>query len=48
MKDSQFGPTYGGGIKINLMNNQALQLDYSRRTAGLLGDLSSYTISIGF
>ena len=42
MKDSQFGPTYGGGIKINLMNNQALQLDYSRRTAGLLGDQCLY------
>ena len=48
MKDSQFGPTYGGGVKINLMNNQVVQLDYSRRTAGLLGDLSSYTISVGF
>ena len=30
------------------MNNQVVQLDYSRRTVGLLGDLSSYTISIGF
>ena len=48
MTDSQFGSTYGGGIKINLMSNQVVQLDYSREAFGLLGDLSSYTISIGF
>ena len=48
MNDSEYGPTFGGGLKINLMNNQVVQLDYSRRTVGLLGDLSSYTISVGF
>lgn len=48
MTDSQFGMTYGGGLKINLLNNQTVQLDYSHRSMGLLGGLSSYTISIGF
>mgnify|MGYP001984986773 CR=1 FL=1 len=48
MVDSQFGMTYGAGIKLNLMNNQTLQFDYSQRTMGLLGDISSYTIGIGF
>ena len=48
MADSQFGMTYGAGLMINLMNNQTIQFDYSQRTMGLLGDISSYTVSIGF
>jgi len=48
MTDSQFGMTYGAGLMINLMNNQTIQFDYSQRTMGLLGDISSYTVSIGF
>ena len=48
MTDSQFGMTYGAGIKLNLINNQTLQFDYSQRSMGLLGDISSYTISLGF
>ena len=48
MTDSQFGMTYGAGIKLNLINNQTLQFDYSQKSMGLLGDISSYTISLGF
>ena len=48
MVDSQFGMTLGGGLKINLMNNQSIQLDYSHRTMGVFGDLSSYTVSFSF
>ena len=48
MVDSQFGMTIGGGLKINLMNNQYIQLDYSHRTMGVFGDLSSYTVSFSF
>ena len=48
MVDSQFGMTLGGGLKINLMNNQYIQLDYSHRTMGVFGDLSSYTVSFSF
>ena len=40
--------TLGGGLKINLMNNQYIQLDYSHRTMGVFGDLSSYTVSFSF
>ena len=48
MTDSQFGMTFGGGLKINLMSNQSIQLDYSHRTMGVFGDLSSYTVSFSF
>ena len=48
MVDSQFGMTLGGGLKINLMNKQYIQLDYSHRTMGVFGDLSSYTVSFSF
>ena len=48
MPDSQFGMTYGGGFKMNLIRNQIIQVDYAYRSMGIFGGLNSYTISIGF
>jgi|TARA_B110000263_G_scaffold225975_1_gene217302 hypothetical protein len=48
MPDSQFGMTYGGGLKMNLIGNQTIQIDYAHRSMGIFGGLNSYTISIGF
>ena len=48
MPDSQFGMTYGGGLKINLMGNQSFQIDYAHRSMDIFGGLNSYTISIAF
>ena len=48
MPDSQFGMTYGGGLKTNLMGNQSFQIDYAHRSMGIFGGLNSYTISIAF
>jgi len=45
--DSEFGLTYGVGLRINLMHNQVIQFDFAHRSMGLFGDLNSYTISIG-
>ena len=45
--DSEFGLTYGVGLRINLMHNQDIQFDFAHRSMGLFGNLNSYTISIG-
>ena len=47
MVDSQFGMTLGGGLKINLMNNQYIN-SITSITMGVFGDLSSYTVSFSF
>jgi len=47
IKDSQYGMTYGGGIKLFMMGNRSLQIDYAHRSMEIFGNLSSYTISFG-
>jgi hypothetical protein len=48
MEDSPYGLTFGGGLKLKLMNNYGLGLDYSVRDFGDLGQLHSYSTSIIF
>ncbi|MDD9931616.1 MAG: PorV/PorQ family protein [Candidatus Marinimicrobia bacterium] len=48
LDDSEFGLTYGGGVKINIINNQVIQMDYSFKSIGILGDIKSYTVSFNF
>jgi hypothetical protein len=47
IKDSQYGMTYGGGIKLFMIGNRSLQIDYAHRSMEIFGNLSSYTISFG-
>ncbi len=46
MEDSEYGPTFGGGVLINLMNNFGLRMDYCYKDIGVLGNFHSY--SFGF
>ena len=46
MEDSEYGPTFGGGLNLKFMQNFGLRLDYCYKDIGLLGNIHSY--SIGF
>jgi len=48
MEDSEYGPTFGGGLLMNLMGNVGLRLDYAYKSVGLLGNFHSYTCGITF
>ena len=46
MNESIYGATFGGGIKINMMGNTALKVDYAFRDIGVLGNVHVYTFGI--
>ena len=48
MIESQYGATFGAGLKYILMNNLAMRIDYSYRDIGLLGKMHAYTFSVLF
>ncbi len=48
MDYSQYGATFGAGLKVNLMGNQGLVIDYSRNSLRTLGDISAFTVSFVF
>jgi len=48
MEDSEYGPTFGGGVFMNMLGNVGLRLDYSYKSMGLLGNFHSYTCGITF
>jgi len=48
MEDSEYGPTFGGGLFLNLMGNVGLRIDYAYKSVGLLGNFHSYTCGITF
>jgi len=48
LEDSQYGLSLGGGIILNFFGNKAIKMDYAVRDIGILGDVSSYSISMLF
>ncbi|MDZ7260656.1 MAG: PorV/PorQ family protein [candidate division KSB1 bacterium] len=48
MVDSEYGLTFGFGLLLYVMNNNALKLDYAFRDIGVLGKMHSYTLSLTF
>ncbi len=48
MEDSEYGPTFGGGILMNLMGNVGLRIDYAYKSIGMLGNFHSYTCGVTF
>ncbi|MBN1464441.1 PorV/PorQ family protein [candidate division KSB1 bacterium] len=48
MQDSEFGPTFGGGLLLNLMGNVGLRIDYAYKSVGMLGNFHSYTCGVTF
>jgi opacity protein-like surface antigen len=48
LDDSNYGTTYGFGLKIFMMNNTALKINYSYRQFEKLPDLHGYSLGIVF
>jgi len=46
MDESQFGETFGVGVKMWLAPNSAVKIDYSFQTIGVFGSIHS--TSVGF
>ncbi len=48
MEDTEYGPSFGAGLKYTMMNNLAFRVDYAFRDIGILGSTHSYTFSFMF
>ncbi|NQU66353.1 MAG: PorV/PorQ family protein [Candidatus Marinimicrobia bacterium] len=48
MVDSEYGLTFGGGIKMRFAGNQNVIIDYSYKTMGRLGNVHLYTVGLEF
>jgi len=48
LDNSQYGMTYGGGLLLNMMNNNAVKIDYAYRNTGVFGYMHTYSIGIIF
>ena len=48
LKDSEYGLTYGGGLRIYLSDFNFFDLDYTYKTMGVLGDVHLYTFKFSF
>ena len=48
LKDSEYGLTYGGGLRIYLSDFNFFDLDYTYKTMGILGDVHLYTFKFSF
>ena len=48
MDRSEFGPTFGLGVRLNTLNNTGIELGYAYRLVGILGNVQSISIGIYF
>jgi hypothetical protein len=48
MIDSNYGPTFGGGIKFYLSPMNAVKIDYAYRSLGVLGNIHATSFGITF
>tara|TARA_B100000287_G_scaffold290806_1_gene274172 strand:- start:247 stop:1296 length:1050 start_codon:yes stop_codon:yes gene_type:complete len=48
MKDSEYGLTYGGGIRYYFTDFNFFDIDYTYKTMGMLGDVHLYTFKFSF
>ena len=48
MVDSNYGPTFGGGMKFYLAPSKAVNIDYAYRTLGVLGDVHCTSFGVSF
>jgi len=48
LEDSEFGLTFGGGMVIRTMYNNAIKFDYGFRDVGVFGKTHSYSIGVLF
>ena len=48
MEDSQFGPTFGGGLKLWMSPSRYLNVDYAYRSIGDLGNVHCTSLGVAF
>ncbi|MCD6206279.1 MAG: PorV/PorQ family protein [Candidatus Marinimicrobia bacterium] len=48
LENSEFGPTFGGGILLQSMHGNAIQIDYAFRDIGILGNTNAMGLSVLF
>jgi len=48
MVDSNYGPTFGGGMKFYLSSTMAVNIDYAYRSLGVLGDVHATSVGLAF
>jgi len=48
MARSEYGLTWGVGMKLNFLGNNSLRVDYAFRSIGMLGNAHAYTIGFRF
>ena len=48
MKQTEYGVTFGGGIKLFFMSNHSITVDYAYKSMGILGNIHAYTVGMTF
>ncbi len=48
MEKSEYGITWGGGMKLTMLGNNSISIDYAYRSIGILGNTHAYTIGFNF
>jgi hypothetical protein len=48
MVDSNFGPTFGGGLKLYLSASRSVNLDYAFRSFSVLGNVHCFSAGVSF
>ena len=48
MIDHNYGPTFGGGLKLDLSPGRSVNLDYAFRTFGVLGNVHCFSAGVSF
>lgn len=48
LDESEYGPTFGGGVTMRVAPTLALKVDYAYRSMGVLGNVHCYTFGVMF
>lgn len=48
MDETEFGPTFGGGVHFTMLNNKVIKIDYAYKDIGILGNSMIYSIGVTF
>lgn len=48
MESSEYGLSFGAGVKLRFLGNRFVNIDYAYRSLGILGSINSYSIGFSF
>jgi len=48
MDETEYGLTFGGGFKLNLMRNNSVKFDYAYKDIGIFGSTMTYSVGVTF